>query len=366
MKHLIIALFALLSINVSAQTLYDRVQETIVKPLKEYGIMVGQATTNYHHTRKDLMLTIPLWNTLDTTTNSSVETLNKNAAISKQAGKYQKAYEILLDRLQQLRTSAYESYWWEKNYCDSMMISMSWNPTKDYKTYTTFQKTMPRQFGADYIQVTKIKNNNYSNRNSHLPKWCVAFQLTYASDTTIVGTKPFNIQAYKKAVESAFKKKGIISNTFDYQYSKKYLEELHDLYIACINPVPNIPDHYAAHGDIHFIPKDMVDQFVEEFTTLTNAYLDSHREEAYTFNNFSSKTDLSPALQNHIIYKADKQEAESVAKHLTGRTPYFIVWVNRLTDGRFVVLMSESYGDFRIPKEYWKYKIINDDKKVEY
>ena len=189
MKQLIIALFALLSINVSAQTLYDRVQETIVKPLKEYGIMVGQATTNYHHTRKDLMLTIPLWNTLDTTTNSSVETLNKNAAISKQAGKYQKAYELLLDRLQQLRTSAYESYWWEKNYCDSMMISMSWNPTKDYKTYTTFQKTMPRQFGADYIQVTKIKNNNYSNRNSHLPKWCVAFQLTYASDTTIVGTK---------------------------------------------------------------------------------------------------------------------------------------------------------------------------------
>ena len=49
MKQLIIALFALLSINASAQTLSDRVEETIVKPLEKYGIHFTRSETSFYH-----------------------------------------------------------------------------------------------------------------------------------------------------------------------------------------------------------------------------------------------------------------------------------------------------------------------------
>ncbi len=363
MKQLIIALFALLSINVSAQTLYNRVEETIAKPLEKYGIKVGRSENNYYHNRKNLSFVIPLWKTLDATTNSSVGDSTKNIAFKRLAEKNVKAYELLLQGLQQLRTSAFESYWWEKNDCDSLMISMSWNPEKGNNSYTTIFPKMPINYGADFIQVGKTHHD--TSNNQYVPRCLVMFDFTYSTDSTITGTKPFNIQAYKKAVESAFKKKGIISSTFDYQYSKKYMQEHPDLYIA--NMDKKTPDHYVAHGDVHFIPKDMENQFIEEFKALTHAYLDSHHEEAYSFNDFSSTTELSFVLQKHIIYKADNHEAERYAKlGADSNNPFFTVWVNRLTDGRFAVIMSESYGDFRIPKEYWKYKIINDDKKVEY
>ena len=71
MKQLIIALFALLSINASAQTLSDRVEETIVKPLGEYGILLTKSETSLYHNRKVLMFTIPLLKSPDATTNDS-------------------------------------------------------------------------------------------------------------------------------------------------------------------------------------------------------------------------------------------------------------------------------------------------------
>ena len=95
MKQLIIALFALLSINASAQTLSDRVEETIVKPLGEYGILLTKSETSSYHNRKDLIIQIPLLKSPDATTNSSVGDSTTNAAtggVAEQPKHYCKGY----------------------------------------------------------------------------------------------------------------------------------------------------------------------------------------------------------------------------------------------------------------------------------
>ena len=360
MKQLIIALFALLSINASAQTLSDRVEETIVKPLGEYGILLTKSETSSYHNRKDLIIQIPLLKSPDATTNSSVGDSTTNAATGGVAEQLQKKYETLLQGLQQLRKSAYESYWWEKNDCDSLMISMSWNPRKDNRvTIGSNFKNMPKMSGADFIQVTKMDHDN--SDNPQVPRCLVMFSFTQTIDSVITGTKPFNIQAYKKFVESAFKKKGIVNKTFDYRYSKNYLQEHPELYTA--NKGMEIPDTCAAHGDVHFIPRDMAKQFIKEFKALTHTYLDSHQDESYIFNDFSYPTYMKPTLQNGRTFPNNPVEQGTDSSH-----PLFRVWVDQMKDGRFAVIMSESYGRMRIDflKEYWKYKTINDDKKVEY
>ena len=251
MKQLVIALFAFLSINVSAQTLYDRVEETIVTPLEKYGIQFTNSETNYYHKKKDLMFTIPLLKSPDAATREIAET-------------FQKAYETLLQGLQELRPSAFESYWWEKNDCDSLMISMSWNPRRDNRVHTTTFPNMPKVNGADYIQVVKMFHDNSDNPsnpdNPLVPRCQVMFSFAQTIDSVITGTKPFNIQAYKKFVESAFKKKGIVSQTFDYRYSKNYLQKHPELYTAYDGM--EIPDLCAAYGDVYFIPKDMAMQVI--------------------------------------------------------------------------------------------------------
>ena len=87
MKQLVIALFALISVNVSAQTLYDRVEETIVKPLEKYGIHFTKSETNFYHNRKGLMFAIPLYKSPDATTNDSTT----NATMGAFADQFQKA-----------------------------------------------------------------------------------------------------------------------------------------------------------------------------------------------------------------------------------------------------------------------------------
>lgn len=359
MKQLIIALFALLSINASAQTLYDRVEETIVKPLEKYGIQFTKSESNCFRNRKDLMFTIPLWKSPDATTNSSVEDSTRNAGIRQIEEQFQKAYETLLQGLQELRTSAYESYWWEKNDCDSLMISMSWNPLIENRTYTTLSPDMPNVSGADFIQVTKM--NLDKSDNPQVPRCFVMFHFTQTTDSTITGTKPFNIQAYKKFVESAFKKMGIVSKTFDYRYSKNYLQKHPELYTVSEGMI--IPNLCAAHGDVHFIPKDMAMQFIKEFKALTHTYLDSHHDESYTFSDFSYNSGMIPTLENDRTFPNRSVEPGTDSSH-----PLFTVWVDQMKDGRFAVIMSESYGrmGMDIVKEYWKYKTINDDKKEEY
>ena len=355
MKQLIIALFALLSINASAQTLSDRVEETIVKPLGEYGILLTKSETSLYHNRKVLMFTIPLLKSPDATTNDSTT----NATMGAFAEQFQKAYETLLQGLQQLRKSAYESYWWEKNDCDSLMISMSWNPLIENRIYTTLSPHMPNVSGADFIQVTKM--NLDKSDNPQVPRCLVMFNFTQTTDSTITGTKPFNIQAYKKSVESAFKKKGIVSKTFDYRYSKNYLQEHPELYTAYKGM--KIPDLCAAHGDVHFIPKDMAMQFIKEFKALTHTYLDSHQDESYIFNDTNSYYGMNLTLQNGRTFPKNPVEQGTDSSH-----PLFRVWIDKMHDGRFAIIMTESYGRMRIDflKEYWKYKTINDDKKVEY
>ena len=355
MKQLIIALFALLSINASAQTLSDRVEETIVKPLEKYGIHFTKSETNFYHNRKGLMFTIPLWKSPDATTNDSTT----NATMGAFAEQFQKAYETLLQGLQQLRKSAYESYWWEKNDCDSLMISMSWNPLIENRIYTTLSPNMPNVSGADFIQVTKM--NLDKSDNPQVPRCFVMFNFTQTTDSTITGTKPFNIQAYKKSVESAFKKKGIVSKTFDYRYSKNYLQEHPELYTA--HEGMEIPNLCAAHGDVHFIPKDMAMQFIKEFKALTHTYLDSHHDESYIFNDTNSYYGMNLTLQNGRTFPKNPVEQGTDSSH-----PLFRVWIDKMHDGRFAIIMTESYGRMRIDflKEYWKYKTINDDKKVEY
>ena len=358
MKQLIIALFALLSINVSAQTLYDRVEETIAKPLEKYGIKVGRSESNYYHNRKNLTFVIPLWKTPDATTNSSVVDSTKNIAFKRLTEKNVKAYELLLQGLQQLRASAFESYWWEKNNCDSLMISMSWNPEKGNNSYTTIFPKMPINYGADFIQVGKT--HHYTSNNQYAPRCLVMFDFTYSTDSTITGTKPFNFQAYKKSIASAFKKKGIVNKTYDYRYSKNYLQEHPELYTAFEGM--EIPEICASHGDIYFIPKDMANQFIKDFKALTHTYLNSHHDEAYVFSDFSYNVGMSPALENKGTYPIKDYGEPGVDSSY----PLFTVWVDKIKDGRFAVIMSESYGGIRIPEEYWKYKTINDDKKVEY
>ncbi len=358
-QQIIIALFALININVSAQTLYDRVEETIVKPLEKYDIQFGKNESNFYRNQKVLMFTIPLWKSPDTTTNSSVGDTTTNAAIRQYAEKYHKAYETLLQGLQQLRTSAYESYWWEKNDCDSLMISMAWNPLSDKRVAITSLPNMPRMFGADFIQVAKTSHDKSGDPQA--PRCYAMFTFTQITDSIITGTKPFNIQAYKKFVESAFKKKGIVNKTFDYRYSKNYLQEHPELYTA--HKGMKIPDSCAAHGDVHFIPRDMAKQFIKEFKALTHTYLDSHQDESYIFNDFSYTTYMKPTLQNGRTFPNNPVEQGTDSSH-----PLFRVWVDQMKDGRFAVIMSESYGrmGMDIVKEYWKYKTINDDKKEEY
>ena len=355
MKQLIIALFALLSINASAQTLYDRVEETIVKPLEKYGIHFTRSETSFYHNRKGLAFMIPLWKSPDVTTNDSTT----NATMGAFAEQFQKAYETLLQGLQQLRKSAYESYWWEKNDCDSLMISMSWNPLIENRIYTTLSPNMPNVSGADFIQVTKM--NLDKSDNPQVPRCLVMFNFTQTTDSTITGTKPFNIQAYKKSVESAFKKKGIENKTFDYRYSKNYLQEHPELYTAYKGM--KIPDLCAAHGDVHIIPKDMAMQFIKDFKALTHTYLDSHQDESYIFNDINSYYDRNLTLQNGRTFPKNPVEQGTDSSH-----PLFRVWIDKMHDGRFAIIMTESYGRMRIDflKEYWKYKTINDDKKVEY
>lgn len=359
MKQLVIALFALISVNVSAQTLYDRVEEIIVKPLEKYGIQFTKNEGSLYHIRKDLMFTIPLLKSPDATTNSSVEDSTMNASRKQLAEQFQEAYETLSQGLQQLRKSALESYWWEKNDCDSLMISMSWNPKKDNRVEIATFRNMPRTSGTDYIQVVKMFHDN--SDNLYVPRCQVMFNFAQTIDSVITGTKPFDIQAYKKFVEPAFKKKGIVSKKFDYRYSKNYLQKHPELYSDYDGM--EIPDLCAAYGDVHFIPKDMAMQFIKEFKELTHTYLDSHQDESYIFNDFSYNTDMQPTLQNSAPLSN-----HSVGSGADSRHPLFRVWVDKMEDGRFAVIMKETYGRMRINflKEYWKYKTINDDKKEEY
>ena len=359
MKQLVIALFALLSINASAQTLSDRVEETIVKPSEKYGIHFTKSETNFYHNRKGLMFTIPLLKSPDATTNSSVEDSTMNASRKQLAEQFQEAYETLSQGLQQLRKSALESYWWEKNDCDSLMISMSWNPKKDNRVEIATFRNMPRTSGTDYIQVVKMFHDN--SDNLYVPRCQVMFNFAQTIDSVITGTKPFDIQAYKKFVEPAFKKKGIVSKKFDYRYSKNYLQKHPELYSDYDGM--EIPDLCAAYGDVHFIPKDMAMQFIKEFKELTHTYLDSHYDEAYIFHDFSYNTDMQPTLQNSAPLSNHSVGSGADSSH-----PLFRVWVDKMEDGRFAVIMKETYGKMRINflKEYWKYKTINDDKKVEY
>lgn len=359
MKQLVIALFALISVNVSAQTLYDRVEEIIVKPLEKYGIQFTKNEGSLYHIRKDLMFTIPLLKSPDATTNSSVEDSTMNASRKQLAKQFQEAYETLSQGLQQLRKSALESYWWEKNDCDSLMISMSWNPKKDNRVEIATFRNMPRTSGTDYIQVVKMFHDN--SDNLYVPRCQVMFNFAQTIDSVITGRKPFDIQAYKKFVEPAFKKKGIVSKKFDYRYSKNYLQKHPELYSDYDGM--EIPDLCAAYGDVHFIPKDMAMQFIKEFKELTHTYLDSHQDESYIFNDFSYNTDMQPTLQNSVTLSN-----HSVGSGADSRHPLFRVWVDKMEDGRFAVIMKETYGRMRINflKEYWKYKTINDDKKEEY
>ena len=359
MKQLVIALFALISVNVSAQTLYDRVEEIIVKPLEKYGIQFTKNEGSLYHIRKDLMFTIPLLKSPDATTNSSVEDSTMNASRKQLAEQFQEAYETLSQGLQQLRKSALESYWWEKNDCDSLMISMSWNPKKDNRVEIATFRNMPRTSGTDYIQVVKMFHDN--SDNLYVPRCQVMFNFAQTIDSVITGRKPFDIQAYKKFVEPAFKKKGIVSKKFDYRYSKNYLQKHPELYSDYDGM--EIPDLCAAYGDVHFIPKDMAMQFIKEFKELTHTYLDSHYDEAYIFHDFSYNTDMQPTLQNSAPLSNNSVGSGADSSH-----PLFRVWVDKMEDGRFAVIMKETYGRMRINflKEYWKYKTINDDKKVEY
>ena len=359
MKQLVIALFALISVNVSAQTLYDRVEEIIVKPLEKYGIQFTKNEGSLYHIRKDLMFTIPLLKSPDATTNSSVEDSTMNASRKQLAEQFQEAYETLSQGLQQLRKSALESYWWEKNDCDSLMISMSWNPKKDNRVEIATFRNMPRTSGTDYIQVVKMFHDN--SDNLYVPRCQVMFNFAQTIDSVITGTKPFDIQAYKKFVEPAFKKKGIVSKKFDYRYSKNYLQKHPELYSDYDGM--EIPDLCAAYGDVHFIPKDMAMQFIKEFKELTHTYLDSHYDEAYIFHDFSYNTAMQPTLQNSAPLSNHSVGSGADSSH-----PLFRVWVDKMEDGRFAVIMKETYGRMRIDflKEYWKYKTINDDKKVEY
>jgi hypothetical protein len=331
------------------------VEETIVKPLEKYGIQFTKNEGSLYHIKKDLMFTIPLWKSPDATTNDSTT----NATMGAFAEQFQKAYETLLQGLQQLRKSAYESYWWEKNDCDSLMISMSWNPLIENRIYTTLSPHMPNVSGADFIQVTKM--NLDKSDNPQVPRCLVMFSFTQTIDSVITGTKPFNIQAYKKFVESAFKKKGIENKTFDYRYSKNYLQEHPELYTAYKGM--KIPDLCAAHGDVHIIPKDMAMQFIKDFKALTHTYLDSHQDESYIFNDINSYYDRNLTLQNGRTFPKNPVEQGTDSSH-----PLFRVWIDKMHDGRFAIIMTESYGRMRIDflKEYWKYKTINDDKKVEY
>lgn len=359
MKQLVIALFALISVNVSAQTLYDRVEEIIVKPLEKYGIQFTKNEGSLYHIRKDLMFTIPLWKSPDATTNSSVEDSTMNASRKQLAEQFQEAYETLSQGLQQLRKSALESYWWEKNDCDSLMISMSWNPKKDNRVEIGTFRNMPRTSGTDYIQVVKMFHDN--SDNLYVPRCQVMFNFTQTIDSVITGTKPFDIQAYKKFVEPAFKKKGIVSKKFDYRYSKNYLQKHPELYSDYDGM--EIPDLCAAYGDVYFIPKDMAMQFIKEFKQLTHTYLDRHYDESYIFNDFSYNADMEPTLQNSVTLSNHSVGSGADSSH-----PLFRIWVDKMEDGRFAVIMKETYGRMRIDflKEYWKYKTINDDKKVEY
>ena len=124
-----------------------------------------------------------------------------------------------------------------------------------------------------------------------------------------------------------------------------------------------IPNLCAAHGDVHFIPKDMAMQFIKEFKALTHTYLDSHHDESYTFSDFSYNSGMIPTLENDRTFPNRSVEPGTDSSH-----PLFTVWVDQMKDGRFAVIMSESYGrmGMDIVKEYWKYKTINDDKKEEY
>jgi hypothetical protein len=157
------------------------------------------------------------------------------------------------------------------------------------------------------------------------------FHFTQTTDSTITGTKPFNIQAYKKFVESAFKKKGIVCKTFDYRYSKNYLQKHPELYTA--HEGMEIPNLCAAHGDVHFIPKDMAMLFIKEFKALTHTYLDSHQDESYTFSDFSYNSGIIPTLENDRTFPNRSVEPGTDSSH-----PLFTVWVDQMKDGRFAVI----------------------------
>lgn len=360
MKQLVIALFALISVNVSAQTLYDRVEEIIVKPLEDCncGLMITRGESNYYHNRKTIGFAIPLMKSTDGNGRSEQE----NAAIRRQAEKYNHAYELLLQGLQKLRQDAFESYWWEKNSLDSLMISMSWNPEKGNKTYTSVVPNAPKVFGADFIQVSKMV---YGTSDSPFaPRCLVVFDFTYTTDSAIVGTKPLDIQGFKKFVEPVFKKKGITHRTFSYRYSKDYLEKHPDTPRFLDK---NISDHVADNGDVYFIPKKMTSQFVEDFKALIHSYIDSHREEACGFSNFSSNAGWIPALQNDVVYEANEKSSEKYARHGSdSNNPLFTVWIDSSQGDGLTVVMSNSYGGINFRNDYRKYRTINDDKKEEY
>ena len=140
MRTIILAIFALLSLSISAQenetpqvgrptdqeSLYNLFETHVAKPLEERGISVRREEQTAGQFAKSITIQIPIMPVPE------VENIEGQlVAVDKKYAKYAlecyDTYRIFIKGIEYLSKSATECYWWEKNSEDSLMISMKWN-----------------------------------------------------------------------------------------------------------------------------------------------------------------------------------------------------------------------------------------------
>lgn len=356
-KSIILAIVTLLSLNVSAQSLYDYVIENLAKPLREKKAYVVNDEDTELRYKKSITVIIPLFNMPDCKFDSEGNVVEGDKGLYEEYKKSEENYSYLIRFLEGLRESADESYWWEKRDVDSLHISMAWDREGGvgFKHYSNRDQHLV--YGMDYFIVDK---RTTPNAKGFTPRCTVIMQYTSFIDDEITGTEFFDDKAYREAVKPVLNAKGIKRQKVKYQFTDEYLENNRDYFLYIFNSEDNSHSNSTITGEIYIVPAETADEVIAKFKEATEAYLSANHQQCYGYQEFYIDRGLSCPLVGRD-YRCD-ENGNYIRMDYSGRKK-FDMFCGRLDDGSFTVLLLNTDRKMVVPNDYWLYKSVNNDKK---
>lgn len=367
MRTIILAIVTLLSLNISAQDnekqpvvyvadiqpWYDFFEEELVAPFEDESVYVNRTENNYNKNVKSFSFSIPL---MKLPVDEYGYYHEEDSLLLKDYKEWYKKERELYRILDHLKYSASEFYWWEKPDQDSLLISMAWDGTGNHRSFTSDGHRSI--YGATYLRVTK-NAYNYSN-NPYAPRCCINVYFHCTTDTTTVGTEPFDDKAFRKHIAPAFSKKGIERRPFSYHYTKDFLKEETNSWENTAFHLVFGDDSKLAdcdiNGEMYIIPADIAETINDDFLAAMKSYLKEHPEQGYT--KYDKSSDKNNSTNELLFYTSP------LPMPADERTSFHVL-SERLEDGRLVITLANANGSITLPKEYWNVKSANND-KVKY